>query len=79
MIMENKEILAKLEEIVDKKIKNQKIDETTNLTDLGFDSLDKAEIVINIEDEFHIEFNEDEMLQIKTVGDLVKFIQQKTK
>lgn len=79
MIMETKEILAKLEEIVDKKIKNQKIDETTNLTDLGFDSLDKAEIVINIEDEFHIEFNEDEMLQIKTVGDLVKFIQQKTK
>ena len=77
--MEVNTIMTKLEEIVDKKIKVQTITTETNLSDLGFDSLDKAEIVLNIEDEFNIEFTEDEMLSIKNVGDLVKFIQEKTK
>ena len=77
--MEVNTIMTKLEEIVDKKIKGQTIITETNLSDLGFDSLDKAEIVLNIEDEFNIEFTEDEMLSIKNVGDLVKFIQEKTK
>ncbi len=77
--MEVNTIMTKLEEIVDKKIKGQTITTETNLSDLGFDSLDKAEIVLNIEDEFNIEFTEDEMLSIKNVGDLVKFIQEKTK
>ena len=44
--MEVNTIMTKLEEIVDKKIKGQTITTETNLSDLGFDSLDKAEIVL---------------------------------
>ena len=73
------EIYSKLEAIVSKKIKNQEIKPENDLTSLGLDSLDKAEIMINIEDEFGIEFDEDEMLQVKTVADLQNLIAAKTK
>jgi len=73
------EIYSKLEAIVSKKIKNQEIKPENDLTSLGLDSLDKAEIMINIEDEFGIEFDEDEMLQVKTVADLQNLIAKKTK
>ena len=53
------EIYEKLSKIVGKKIKGQNVDENSSLTDLGLDSLDKAEIMINIEDEFGIEFEEE--------------------
>ena len=44
------EIYEKLSKIVGKKIKGQNVDENSSLTDLGLDSLDKAEIMINIEE-----------------------------
>ena len=46
---------------------------------MGLDSLDKAEIMINIEDEFGIEFEEEEMLHVVTVKDLQELIEKKTK
>ena len=73
------EIYEKLSKIVGKKIKGQNVDENSSLTDLGLDSLDKAEIMINIEDEFGIEFEEEEMLHVVTVKDLQKLIEKKTK
>lgn len=72
------EIVAKLNEIVGKKLKGKTVDLNTDLSTLGFDSLDKAEIIINIEDQFEIEFSEDEMLSVKTLADLVKMIDEKT-
>ena len=73
------EIYEKLSKIVGKKIKCQNVDENSSLTDLGLDSLDKAEIMINIEDEFGIEFEEEEMLHVVTVKDLQELIEKKTK
>ena len=73
------EIYEKLSKIVGKKIKGQNVDENSSLRDLGLDSLDKAEIMINIEDEFGIEFEEEEMLHVVTVKDLQELIEKKTK
>lgn len=43
--------------------------------DLGADSLDVVDIVMSLEDEFDIEIPDDAIETIKTVGDLVKFIE----
>ncbi|MDD4532392.1 MAG: acyl carrier protein [Bacilli bacterium] len=71
------EIYDKLKNIVSKKIKNADLKPEDELTSLGLDSLDKAEIMINIEDEFGIEFDEEEMLDVKTVEDLHKLVAKK--
>ena len=48
----------------------------TNLNDL-FDELDIAELLLSIEEEFDIEFNEEEYDEVNNVGKLVKLIQNK--
>ena len=45
--------------------------------DLGIDSLDFVDIVMSLEDEFDTEFPEEEMAGIMTVGDIVKYIEDK--
>ena len=42
--------------------------------DLGADSLDVVEIVMALEDEFSIEITDEETAKIKTVDDIVKYI-----
>jgi acyl carrier protein len=42
--------------------------------DLGGDSLDRVEIVMDIEDQFGREFPEDQVERLKTVGDVVALI-----
>ena len=44
---------------------------------LGIDSLDFVDIVMSLEDEFDTEFPEEDMTDIKTVGDIVKYIEDK--
>lgn len=48
----------------------------TNLKDL-FDELDIADLLFSIEEEFDIEFNEEEYNEINNVGKLVELIQNK--
>ncbi len=45
--------------------------------DLGADSLDVVDLVMAIEDEFGVEVPEDQVENIKTVGDIVKYIEDK--
>ena len=47
--------------------------ETTIADDLGADSLDVVDLLMSIEDEFEIEVPDEEIENIKTVGDLVKY------
>ena len=42
--------------------------------DLGADSLDVVEIVMALEDEFSIEIADEKTAKIKTVDDIVKYI-----
>ena len=43
--------------------------------DLGADSLDVVELLMSIEDEFDIEIPDEEIENIKTIGDLVRYIE----
>ena len=43
--------------------------------DLDADSLDAVEIIMNIEEEFDIKVDDDELENIKTIGDIVKYIE----
>ena len=42
--------------------------------DLGADSLDVVDLLMSLEDEFEVEIPDEEIENIKTVGDLVNFI-----
>lgn len=44
-------------------------------SDLGADSLDVVELLVSIEDEFNITIEDDEIENIHTIGDIVKFIE----
>ncbi|HHU21495.1 MAG TPA: acyl carrier protein [Acholeplasma sp.] len=44
--------------------------------DLGADSIDALELIIALEDEFDIEISDDDAQDIKTVGDVVAYIEK---
>lgn len=44
--------------------------------DLGADSLDMVDLIMSIEDEFEIKVAESDAASIKTVGDIVSYIEQ---
>ena len=46
--------------------------------DLNLDSLDRVELTLAIEEEFGIEIPDEDAEKIVTVGDIVKYIQDKT-
>lgn len=45
--------------------------------DLGADSLDLVDLAMSIEDEFDIELSDDALEKIKTVSDLVSYIEDR--
>ncbi|MCZ2257058.1 acyl carrier protein [Sporosarcina sp. G11-34] len=47
--------------------------------DLGADSLDVVELVMELEDEFDMEISDDDAEKIGTVGDAVSYIETKVK
>ncbi len=49
--------------------------ETSIINDLGADSLDVVDLLMSIEDEFEVEVPDEEIENIKTVDDLVKYIE----
>ena len=51
--------------------------DTTFVDDLGADSLDVYQIIMGIEEEFDIEVTEDEVENLKTVGDAVEFVKSR--
>ena len=53
-----------------------KVTEDASITeDLGADSLDVVDLVMSIEEEFDMEIPDDAVEKIKTVGDIVKYIE----
>jgi acyl carrier protein len=49
--------------------------ESSFIDDLGADSLDIVELVMEMEDKFEVEIPDDEAENIKTVADAVKYIE----
>jgi len=52
--------------------------ESSFIDDLGADSLDTVEVVMALEEEFGIEIPDEDAEKITTVGDSVKYIEEKT-
>ena len=58
-------------------VEEDKVTEAASITDdLGADSLDVVDLVMSFEEEFDIEIPDDQVEKIKTVGDIVKFIEE---
>tara|TARA_Y100001970_G_scaffold225341_1_gene278213 strand:- start:2753 stop:2992 length:240 start_codon:yes stop_codon:yes gene_type:complete len=61
-------------------VDEQKVtDEASFIDDLGADSLDTVELVMAFEEEFGSEISDNEAEKILTVGDAIKFIENKAK
>jgi len=72
----------KVREIVMDKLNvtvEQVTDDASFVEDLGADSLDQAELVLALEDEFNLQISDKDSENIKTVGNAVSYIQEHTK
>lgn len=75
---ENKIMLEKVKEIVVESlnVEESTLSETTSFKeDLGADSLDLFEMVMAFEEAFEVEIPSEDLEQITTVGDVVKYIE----
>ena len=68
-----RDIVAKTLSIDESKVTK----ESDFLTDLGADSIDLVEIYMGLEDEYQVSIPDSEIPNIKTVGDLVEFVDTK--
>jgi acyl carrier protein len=57
----------------------QIVDEASFVEDLGADSLDVVELVMALEEEFDLEIPDEDAEKIATVGDAVRYIDDKNK
>lgn len=51
--------------------------EATLKDDLAIDSLDSVELILDLETEFNIKIEDDEIASLVTVGDIVKIVESK--
>ena len=66
-----KEILVDQLEVEDEKVTM----EASIIDDLGADSLDLVDLVMSLEEEFDVEIPDEQVENIKTVSDIVKYIE----
>ncbi|HWD07032.1 MAG TPA: acyl carrier protein [Amycolatopsis sp.] len=74
---DNAEILAGLAEIVEEVAGVAQDDVTTEksfVDDLDIDSLSMVEIAVQAEDKFGVKIPDDELANLKTVGDAVNYV-----
>ena len=70
------EVYDLLEEILAGKVAG-KLSEDMTLKDAGLDSLDLAEAMIEVEKRLNITFSDEELLPLKTVGDVITLIKKR--
>ncbi|MCR4254229.1 phosphopantetheine-binding protein [Streptococcus uberis] len=78
--MTREDLLKRLEEII--KVQDPEkallISEKTSLKDdLGVDSIELMEFVINVEDAFSISIPDEDVETLMTIGDLIDYLQKK--
>ena len=57
-------------------VEEDKVTMEASITDdLGADSLDVVDLVMSLEEEFDVETPDDQVENIKTVGDIVRYIE----
>lgn len=68
----------KVKEIISKYTEAENITEDLSLTnDLALTSLDVVSMVGDFEDAFDIEIADEDVMQIKTVGDILEYLKKK--
>lgn len=81
--MNTQDVLAKMQELIGEQfaVDAEEITmETSFEEDMGADSVDLVELVMAMEEEFDIgEVEEDEVSELKTVGDCVNYLVNKMK
>ncbi|MEM2786486.1 MAG: acyl carrier protein [Candidatus Nitrosotenuis sp.] len=80
MVISKEDVFARVKKVIVEEInaKEDEIELTTSFTeDLGADSLDVVQLVMDFEDEFDIEIPDDDVEQIRTVGNAVDYISSK--
>ena len=66
--------------IVDKLVidESEVTDDSNFMSDLGADSLDTVELIMEFEKEFDLQIPDDEAEKITTVGEAIKYIESRT-
>jgi acyl carrier protein len=73
-------VLEQVTKIVAKQLDKDpsEFNESTDLQEAGFESLDVIEMIFNLEDEFQIDIpfnaNEADTIQMRTVGDITRMV-----
>ena len=72
-------MLEKIKEIIAEELgveESKVVEGASFYDDLGADSLDLFDMVMSFEDQFGVKIPEEELENIKTVGDAVKYIEE---
>jgi len=73
-------VVDKVKELIAQQL-NKSVEDITEekeiVKDLGADSLDVVEMLMSLEEEFNVTVPEEDAVNIKTVGDIVKVIEGK--
>tara|TARA_B100000683_G_C12244450_1_gene454702 strand:- start:352 stop:585 length:234 start_codon:yes stop_codon:yes gene_type:complete len=75
------EISAKVKAIIVEKLvidESEVTDDSNFMSDLGADSLDTVELIMEFEKEFDLQIPDDEAEKITTVGEAIKYIEDKS-
>jgi len=73
-------VLEKIEALISEQFGVDKSEISLNTSfveDLNADSLDVVEFIMALEEEFDIQINDEDVENIKTVGDVVNYINEK--
>ena len=73
------EPLKVVEEIIKDRVNISSIKYEDKLDELGLDSLDLVETMLKIEEAVGVEFTSDEIVELKTIRDVVNLIESKKK
>ncbi len=75
-------ILEKIKDILENELgkdRNEITLESDIIKDLGLDSLDIVTLIMAVEDEYGFTADDDEIVGLKTIGDVVSYIDARTK
>ncbi|NLX91165.1 MAG: acyl carrier protein [Firmicutes bacterium] len=71
------EVFEKVKSLISEQldVDEEQLDMDTTFEDIDADSLDVVELVMALEEEFNLEISDEEVEKIKTVGDIVSYIE----
>lgn len=74
-------IESRVKEIISNQFKKDinQLSASSTFNDLGADSLDTVEVIMAVEDAFGISISDDDAQKMQNLGDIVKYIEDKSK